>query len=96
MERSQGSSLHVAACSQTQGDVDGGSSMPLWTHKVGDTGRGLCNVTQEVRVYSRALWLLMDFLEQEAQWDLELHGCIMPMDSDELCAHLVGFYKRVD
>ena len=41
-------------------------------------------------------WLPMEFIEQEAWRDLELHGRIVPMDSDEFGAHFVGFYKRGD
>ena len=96
MERSQNGSPLGAACSQTQGDVDGGSSAPLWPRKVGDIERGLCEVTRQVWVHSRALWLPMEFIEQEARRDLELHGRIVPMDSDEFGAHSVGFYKRGD
>ena len=96
MERSQNGSPLGAACSQTQGDVDGGSSAPLWPRKVGDIERGLCEVTRQVWVHSRALWLPMEFIELEARRDLELHGRIVPMDSDEFGAHSVGFYKRGD
>ena len=96
MDRSQGGSPHGAACSQTQGMVDGGSSAPLWPRKVGDIERGLCEVTRQVWVHSRALWLPMEFIEQEARRDLELHGRIVQMDSDEFGAHSVGFYKRAD
>ena len=96
MDRSQGGSPHGAACSQTQGDVDGGSSAPLWLRKVGDIERGLCDATWQVWVHSRTLWLPMEFIEQEAQRDLELHGRIVQMDSDEFGAHSVGFYRRAD
>ena len=96
MERSQCGSPHGAACSRTLGDGDGGSSAPLWTRKVGDIERGLCNETRQVWVHSRALWLPMEFIDQEARRDLELHGRIVRMDSDEFGAHSVGFYSRAD
>ena len=70
--------------------------MPLWPRKVGDIERGLCEVTRQVWVHSRALWLLMKFIEQEARRDLELHGRIVPMDSDEFGAHSMGLYRRAD
>ena len=38
----------------------------------------------------------MEFIEQEARRDLELHGRIVQMDSDEFGAHSVGFYRRAD
>ena len=38
----------------------------------------------------------MESIEQEAWRDLELHGRIVQMDSDEFSAHSVGFYKRAD
>ena len=68
--------------------------MPLWPRKVGDIERGLCDAMRQVWVHSRALWLPMEFIEQEARRDLELHGRIVQMDSDEFGAHSVGFYRR--
>lgn len=46
--------------------------------KVGVVESGIYNNKQQVWVHSRALWLLMDFLEQEARRDLELHKGVMP------------------
>ena len=61
---------------------------------MGNIERGLYDVTRQVWVHSRTLWLPMEFIEQEARRDLELHMRIVQMDSDEFGAHSMGFYRR--
>ena len=70
--------------------------MPLWVRKAGAAEGGYCNLTRRVWVPSRNQWLPMDFLESEARRDRELHGRVLPMDSDDFRAHSVGFYQRAD
>ena len=38
----------------------------------------------------------MEFLNSEARRDKDLHGRVVPMDSEDFRAHSVGFYKRAD
>ena len=38
----------------------------------------------------------MDFLASEARRDQDLHGRVVPMDSDDFCAHSMGFFQRAD
>ena len=70
--------------------------MPLWVRKAGAAEGGYCAITRQAWVPSRAQWLPMDFLEDEARRDLKLHGRVLAMDCEEFSAHAVGFYKRAD
>ena len=96
MDGSQGSSPGGAAFGKARGDDDRGSAVPLWVRKAGAAEGGYCAITRQVWVHSRAQWLPMDFLEDEARRDLELHGRVLPMDCEDFSAHAVGFYKRTD
>ena len=64
--------------------------------KAGEASSGYCTLTRQVWVHSRAQWLPMDFLEDEARRDLALHGRVLAMDCAEFGAHSVGFFKRAD
>ena len=96
MEATQGSSTHGAAFGRACGEDDGGSVVPLWAQKVGEASSGFCNLKRQAWVHSCARWLPMDFLASEARRDVELHGHVVSMDSEEFRAHSLGFYKRAD
>ena len=83
MEPSQGSSTHGAAFGRAWGEEDRGSVAPLWAQKVGEVSSGFYNIQQQAWVHSCTRWLPMDFLESEARRDVELHGQIVLMDSEE-------------
>ena len=78
------------------GEDDGGFVARLWAQKVGEASSRLCNIRGQAWVHLYARWLPMDFLKSKAQRDVELHGDIVSMDSEEFRAHSVGFYKRAD
>ena len=96
MEWTRESSTHGAAFGRALGEDDGGSSAPLWARKAGSASSGHCNLTKQVWVHSRAQWLPMAFLEEEARRDVELHGRVLPMDAADFGAHSVGFFQRAD
>ena len=96
MDGSQGSNPRSAAFGQAEGTIDGGSAAPLWARKASEASSGYCALTRQVWVHSRAQWLPMEFLEDEARRDLALHGRVLTMDSAEFGAHSVGFFKRAD
>ena len=96
MERFQGSSTRGAAFGWAEGTNDGGSTAPLWAQKVDEASSGHCNLMRQVWVHSRAQWLPMGFLEDEARWDLVLHGRVLLMDYEDFGAYSVGFLKHAD
>ena len=96
MEWTRESSTHGAAFGRALGEDDGGSSAPLWARKAGSASSGHCNLTKQVWVHSRAQWIPMAFLEEEARRDLEMHGRVLSMDAADFGAHSVGFFKRAD
>ena len=92
----QGSSTNGAAFGDARGEDVGASTAPLWDQKTGSAASGFCNLKKMVWVHSCARWLPMEFLNSEARRDKDLHGRVVPMDSEDFRAHSVGFYKRAD
>ena len=96
MGPTQGSRTNGAALGAARGEHVGASSAPLWDQKTGSAASGYCNLTRMVWVHSCTRWLPMDFLASEARRDQDLHGRVVPMDSDDFRAHSMGFFQRAD
>ena len=92
MGPTQGSRTNGAALGAARGEHVGASSAPLWDQKTGRAASGHCTLTRMVWLHSCNRWLPMDFLASEARRDQDLHGRVVPMDSEDFGAHSMGFF----
>lgn len=96
MGSTQGSNTHGVAFGEARGEDVGASTAALWDQKTSCAALGFCILKRMVWVHSCARWLPLDFLDNEVQHGKDLHGRVVPMDSENCCTHCVGFYKWAD